>query len=45
MYLFLIGWDQSPKFLKIYVTLDGVQGFGSDCANCHFDKKYELKFN
>ncbi|KAG8198124.1 hypothetical protein JTE90_020947 [Oedothorax gibbosus] len=37
--LYNYGWDQSPKFLKIYVTLDGVQGFGSDCAKCQFDTK------
>lgn len=32
-------WDQSDKFVKLYVTLNNVQTLPLDAINCHFDAR------
>lgn len=34
--LITAGWDQSDKFMKIYVTLDGVQNIAKENVTCQF---------
>ncbi|GBL77445.1 Calcyclin-binding protein [Araneus ventricosus] len=42
--LYNYGWDQSEKFLKIYVTMNGVQNFAANCISTTFeDKSFELQ--
>lgn len=42
--LYNYGWDQSDKFLKIYLTLNGVQNFSADSTNVNFEaKSFEIQ--
>ncbi|CAL1287077.1 unnamed protein product [Larinioides sclopetarius] len=42
--LYNYGWDQSEKFLKIYVTMNGVQSFAANSISTTFgDKSFELQ--
>jgi len=37
------GWDQSDKFMKIYVTINGVQGADKENVKCEFtDRSFKL---
>jgi len=37
-------WDQSDKFMKIYVTLDGVQKLPKESFNCEYTRRsFQLK--
>jgi len=33
------GWDQSEKFMKIYVTINGIQNHSKDSIKCSFTKR------
>ncbi|GFQ89604.1 calcyclin-binding protein [Trichonephila clavata] len=37
--LYNYGWDQSDKFLKIYLTMNGIQNFPADSVNANFAAK------
>ncbi|XP_015927488.1 calcyclin-binding protein [Parasteatoda tepidariorum] len=38
------GWDQSDKFLKIYVSISGVHNYPAENVTCDFDtKSFELQ--
>ncbi|GFT21162.1 calcyclin-binding protein [Trichonephila clavipes] len=37
--LYNYGWDQSDKFLKIYLTMNGIQNFPADSVNADFQAK------
>ncbi|NP_001086299.1 calcyclin binding protein L homeolog [Xenopus laevis] len=40
------GWDQSDKFVKIYITLKGVQNISADNLQVHFsERSFELLVN
>ncbi|GFY51946.1 calcyclin-binding protein [Trichonephila inaurata madagascariensis] len=37
--LYNYGWDQSDKYLKIYLTMNGIQNFPADSVNANFEAK------
>lgn len=37
--LFIIAWDQSDKFVKIYVTLKNVHNIQAENVRCDFTSK------
>ncbi|GFS90315.1 calcyclin-binding protein [Nephila pilipes] len=42
--LYNYGWDQSDKFLKIYLTMNGIQTFPADSTNVNFGaKSFEIQ--
>lgn len=36
----VIGWDQSEKFVKVYITLKGVQKIPADDVKVSFTDRY-----
>jgi len=38
--LFCTAWDQSDKFMKLYVTLKGVQKLDKELVRTEFKTKY-----
>lgn len=41
IFLNTLAWDQSDKFMKIYVTIKGVHALPKERVTCEFGKRYD----